>query len=457
MIQTLKSAFQTFGNAWKVPELRTKLLFVFLILVLYRIGAVMPVPFVNSAMMNVYLETMGSGSIFTYLNILSGSAFGNATLFALSVSPYITASIVVQLLDVAFPRWFGGREGRNAEPESKRKKMTFWTRIFTVILAVLTSFGYYMIMKNNGILTSDGETPLGACVIIVCYCTGAALIMWLAEKIEERGIGNGISMILLANILSSVGGIVSNFIYMIQSGFASGVWNGVQNIGLAILSVAITLAIIMLMIYVTGSERRIPVKYAKRVVGRKMYGGQTSHLPLKVNMSGVMPVIFASSIVALPSTVLGFIYGATVPEGFWDVVVRMFNPNSDLWYVYTILLFVLIVMFSYFYTTISFDPDEVANNLQRQGGQIPGIRQGSPTADYIRRILRKITLMGALFLSFISIFPILVSWIISLFGITFASIAFGGTSLLIVVGVIQETAREIEAQLTMRNYKGFLK
>lgn len=457
MIQTLKSAFQTFGNAWKVPELRTKLLFVFLILVLYRIGAVMPVPFVNSAMMNVYLETMGSGSIFTYLNILSGSAFGNATLFALSVSPYITASIVVQLLDVAFPRWFGGREGRNAEPESKRKKMTFWTRIFTVILAVLTSFGYYMIMKNNGILTSDGETPLGACVIIVCYCTGAALIMWLAEKIEERGIGNGISMILLANILSSVGGIVSNFIYMIQSGFASGVWNGVQNIGLAILSVAITLAIIMLMIYVTGSERRIPVKYAKRVVGRKMYGGQTSHLPLKVNMSGVMPVIFASSIVALPSTVLGFIYGATVPKGFWDVVVRMFNPNSDLWYVYTILLFVLIVMFSYFYTTISFDPDEVANNLQRQGGQIPGIRQGSPTADYIRRILRKITLMGALFLSFISIFPILVSWIISLFGITFASIAFGGTSLLIVVGVIQETAREIEAQLTMRNYKGFLK
>ncbi len=457
MIQTLKSAFQTFGNAWKVPELRTKLLFVFLILVLYRIGAVMPVPFVNSAMMNVYLETMGSGSIFTYLNILSGSAFGNATLFALSVSPYITASIVVQLLDVAFPRWFGGREGRNAEPESKRKKMTFWTRIFTVVLAVLTSFGYYMIMKNNGILTSDGETPLGACVIIVCYCTGAALIMWLAEKIEERGIGNGISMILLANILSSVGGIVSNFIYMIQSGFASGVWNGALNIGLAILSVAITLAIIMLMIYVTGSERRIPVKYAKRVVGRKMYGGQTSHLPLKVNMSGVMPVIFASSIVALPSTVLGFIYGATVPKGFWDVVVRMFNPNSDLWYVYTILLFVLIVMFSYFYTTISFDPDEVANNLQRQGGQIPGIRQGSPTADYIRRILRKITLMGALFLSFISIFPILVSWIISLFGITFASIAFGGTSLLIVVGVIQETAREIEAQLTMRNYKGFLK
>ena len=457
MIQTLKSAFQTFGNAWKVPELRTKLLFVFLILVLYRIGAVMPVPFVNSAMMNVYLETMGSGSIFTYLNILSGSAFGNATLFALSVSPYITASIVVQLLDVAFQRWFGGRDGRNEEPESKRKKMTFWTRIFTVILAVLTSFGYYMIMKNNGILTSDGETPLGACVIIVCYCTGAALIMWLAEKIEERGIGNVISMILLANILSSVGGIVSNFIYMIQSGFASGVWNGVLNIGLAILSVAITLAIIMLMIYVTGSERRIPVKYAKRVVGRKMYGGQTSHLPLKVNMSGVMPVIFASSIVALPSTVLGFIYGATVPKGFWDVVVRMFNPNSDLWYVYTILLFVLIVMFSYFYTTISFDPDEVANNLQRQGGQIPGIRQGSPTADYIRRILRKITLMGALFLSFISIFPILVSWIISLFGITFASIAIGGTSLLIVVGVIQETAREIEAQLTMRNYKGFLK
>ena len=456
MIQTLKSAFQVFGNAFKVPELRKKLLFVGLILILYRIGAVMPVPFVDSAMMNVYFQSLGDGSIFTYLNMLSGSAFASATLFALSVSPYITSSIVLQLLDVAFPRLFGGAEGRQADPEKKRKRMTVGTRITTVILAVLTSFGYYMIMKNNGILTAEGETTLGAVVIITCYCAGAALIMWLAEKIEEHGIGNGISMILLANILSSMGGVVSQFIYMIQSGFAAGVWYGIGNIGLAILSVAITLAIVVFVIWITGSERRIPVKYAKRVVGRKMYGGQSSHLPLKVNMSGVMPVIFASSIVSLPATILGFIYGQRIPKGFPDVLNRLFNPSSDLWYVYAIVLFLLILAFAYFYVTISFDPVEVANNLQKQGGQIPGIRQGTPTAEYIKRILSKITLMGAFFLAFISIFPVIVSQIVALFGGTFASIAFGGTSLLIVVGVIQETTREIEAQLTMRNYKGFL-
>ena len=459
---------QTLRNAFKVPELRSKLLFVGLILILYRVGATMPVPFVDSAMMNLYLNGLGSGSIFTYLNMLSGSAFGNATLFALSVSPYITASIVLQLLDVAFPRWFGGRD---ADPQEKRKKMTFWTRIVTVLLAILTSVGYYMIMRQNGILTPDGEEILGAIVIVTCYCAGAALIMWLAEKIEERGIGTGISLILLANILSGMGGTVQSFISMIQSGFAADQSNaaastpvttyyGILNIALAVLSILITVAIIYFMVWITGSERRIPIKYAKRVVGRKMYGGQSSHLPMKVNMSGVMPVIFASSIISIPATILGFIYGTSINEKTNPVayfINQMFSPVGSWWsLIYMALLFLLILGFSYFYITISFDPVEVANNLQKQGGQIPGIRQGTPTAEYIKRILNKITLMGAFFLAFISIFPALVSWGVDMLGGTFASIAFGGTSLLIVIGVIQETARELEAQLTMRNYKGFL-
>ena len=448
---------QTLRNAFKVPEIRNKLLFVGLILILYRIGAVMPVPFVNSAMMNVYLEGLGAGNFFTYQNLLSGSAFGQATLFALSVSPYITASIVLQLLDVAFTSWFGGKD---ADQETKRKKMTVWTRVATVILAIVTSIGYYFILKNNGILLEEGTTLLGAIVIITCYCAGASLIMWLAEKIEEHGIGNGISMILLANILSATGGIVLSFKSMIESGFAAGAGWGILNIALALISVLVTVAIIFFMVFVTGSERRIPIKYAKRVVGRKMYGGQASHLPLKVNMSGVMPVIFASSIISIPATIIVFMYGASVTQSAHPVayfINQMFTPSGTWWsLIYMALLFLLILGFSYFYVTISFDPTDVANNLQKQGGQIPGIRQGTPTAEYIKRILSKITLMGAFFLSFIAIFPVLVEFIITLCNGTFASIAFGGTSLLIVIGVIQETAREIEAQLTMRNYKGFL-
>ncbi len=461
--------FQTLRNAFKVPELRNKLLFVGLILILYRIGAVMPVPFVDSQAMNAQLEMMGSGSFFNYMNILSGSAFGYGTLFALSVSPYITSSIVLQLLDVAFPRWFGGP---TADPQEKRKKMTVWTRVITILLAILTAWGYYAMMKNYGVLDTQGETLLGAIVIIVCYCAGAALIMWLAEKIEEKGIGNGISLILLANILSSAPNVVSSFITMIQNGFAdkdNPTFWGIFYIVMAVLSLAATLAIVMFVIWITGSERRIPVKYAKRVVGRKMYGGQSSHLPLKVNMSGVMPVIFASSIISLPVTIIS-LFGAA-DHKFWKYVYAifspLFNPNSVensttvsgahwLNLFYMLLLFLLILGFSYFYVTISFDPNEVANNLQKQGGQIPGIRQGTPTAEYIKKILSKITLMGAFFLSFIAIFPPLVSWVVTISGGTFANIAFGGTSMLIVIGVIQETTREIEAQLTMRNYKGFL-
>ncbi len=466
---------QTLRNAFKVTEIRNKLLFVALILILYRIGAVMPVPFVNSALMNATLTNqLGSASIFGYLNALSGGAFGTATLFALSVSPYITSSIVLQLLDVAFPSWFGGKDGRNADPEAKKKKMTLWTRVVTVLLAILTSWGYYNIMLNYesqgfNILSDTGETTLGAIVIIVCYCAGAALIMWLAEKIEEKGIGNGISMILLANILASTIGSVASFISFIDLGIHTGVVQAIVNIVLSVLSLALTIAIVVFVIWITGSERRIPIKYAKRVVGRKMYGGQSSHLPLKVNMSGVMPVIFASSIITLPATIIALVFkGQPTPANpfpYW--LNQAFSPTGSWWsLIYMALMFLLILGFSYFYILISFDPVEVSNNLQKQGGQIPGIRQGTPTAEYIKKILSKVTLMGAFFLSFIAVFPTLISWGLGMLSVgfpetlgflgSFPSLAFGGTSLLIVVGVIQETAREIEAQLTMRNYKGFL-
>ena len=467
---------QTLRNAFKVTEIRNKLLFVGLILLLYRIGAVMPVPFVDSAVMNATLSNqLGEASIFGYLNALSGGAFGTATLFALSVSPYITASIVLQLLDVAFPSWFGGKDGRNADPEAKRKKMTLWTRVVTVLLAILTAWGYYNIMLNYerqgfNILNEHGETPLGAIVIIVCYCAGAALIMWLAEKIEEKGIGNGISMILLANILASVVGSVASFISFIRVGVLTSWVQAIINIALAVVSVALTIAIVVFVIWITGSERRIPIKYAKRVVGRKMYGGQSSNLPLKVNMSGVMPVIFASSIITLPATIIALAYQGVPTQKDHPIayfINQLFSPTGSWWsLVYMALMFLLILGFSYFYIVISFDPVEVSNNLQKQGGQIPGIRQGTPTAEYIKKILSKVTLMGAFFLSFIAVFPTLISWGLGMlsaafptqlgFLASFPSLAFGGTSLLIVVGVIQETFREIEAQLTMRNYKGFL-
>lgn len=472
---------QTVRNAFKIPELRRKLLFVGLILLLYRIGAVIPVPFVDSTQMGAYFESLGSGSIFNYLDILAGGAFSNATLFALSVSPYITSSIVLQLLDVAFPSLFGGKEGRNADPEFKRKRMTVGTRITTIILAVLTSTGYYMIMRNNKVLSDaamgtyvDGSYVMNATswlcaiVIITSYCAGAALIMWMAEKIEEKGIGNGISMILLVNILASLTSTGKQFYSFIYNGFHLGngefsVGWGICNILLSLLSIAITIAIVVFVIWITGSERRIPVTYAKRVVGRKMYGGQKQNLPLKVNMAGVMPIIFASSIVSLPATIIGFmgLSSLSSTEAAKHPVANFFNNAFSItgspWnIIYMVLMFLLIIAFSYFYILISFDPVEVANNLQKQGGQIAGIRQGTPTAEYIKKILSRITLMGAFFLAFIAIFPMLVQWILQLCNVSFPSIAFGGTSLLIVVGVIQETARELEAQLTMRNYKGFL-
>ena len=435
--------FQTFKNAFKIPDLRNKILFTLFIILLYRIGVAVPVPYIQTGIENVF----GSGSIFDYLNLLSGGALEQATLFALGVSPYINASIIIQLLAIAIP----ALEKLSKEGEEGRKKLDSITRYVTVALALVTSFGYYMLMKNYNAVTNTGAFT--AVVIIACYCAGAALVMWLAEKIDEKGIGNGISMILFANIISR---LPSMFRTMWNTAYG---W--MQKGGLGILwgvlfilcIIAFMIALVGVVVFLTESERKIPVQYAKRVVGRKMYGGQSSVLPIKLNMTGVMPIIFASSICSLPATIMMFIKEPTT-VGFGKSVYNFFKNISDpTSIVYVIVYFILIIAFAYFYIAISFNPVEVANNLKKNGGFIPGIRPGKPTSDYISKILSKITLIGAIYLGVIAIFPMILTMISKS---TFQGIMFGGSSLLIVVGVALETTREIEAQMTMRHYKGFL-
>lgn len=428
--------FQTLKNAWKVPELKSKLLFTLVIVILYRIGSVLPVPYVDPNVLETFNQ-VSAGSIFQYLNILSGDAFGRASLFALNVSPYITSSIVIQLLTIAIP----ALENLAKEGDEGKKKITALTRLVTVGLALITAIGYAIYLKNGGMLVS-GVNAFHMVVIIACYCAGAALVMWLAEKINENGIGNGISMILFAGIVARGPAIVSSlWSMMIKDGKFS-----ILGLLLVILSLAISLAIVGFVVFMTNSERRIPIQYAKKTVGRKMYGGQASNLPIKLNMAGVMPIIFANSIVAIPATIAAFFPNS----GFWKGVNNVFNYTSPL---YMIIFFALLIAFSYFYIAISFNPIEVANNLKKNAGAIPGIRPGRPTSDYITRVLNRITLIGAFFLSFIAIFPMIVN---AVSGGSFAGLAFGGSSLLIVVGVALETVRDLEAQMSLRHYKGFL-
>ncbi len=437
--------FQTIKNAWNVPELRKKILFTLLIILLYRLGANIPVPYVSDTVVSSFNQ-MAAGSIFQFMNILSGDAFAKATLFALSVSPYITSSIVIQLLTVAIPAL-----ERMSKDEDGKKKITTITRIVTVVLALVTAFGYARILESYGMLSfasGDEGYVFKYVVIIACFCAGAALIMWLAEKINEHGIGNGISMILFANIIASLPTTAFNLIGMIVDG---GKFNWVGLVT-AIVTVVVILAVVVFVVWFTNSERRIPVQYAKRVVGRKMYGGQSSNLPLKLNMTGVMPIIFANSIVAIPATIAAFFPGAK-----W---LQWINENFNYYtWPYLVVFLGLIIAFAYFYTLISFNPVEVSNNIRDNGGAVPGIRPGKPTAQYVQKILNRITLIGAVFLCIVAGLPMVVTIIdyaIHDGVITLGALAFGGSSLLIVVGVALETMHELEAQLTMRNYKGFL-
>lgn len=474
MLQTLK-------NAWNTKDIRNKLLFTLFILMLYRIGTVIPVPFVEA---NNFASTL-SGTILDYMNTLSGGSLGNMTLFALGVQPYINSSIIIQLLAVVFPKL-----GEIAKDD--KKTMGYITRITTVVLAIITAVGYYFLLKSGGYLTKPAlESDIAwlyGVVIVACYTAGASLVMWLGERINEKGLGNGVSVILFANIIASVPNFVINLVKFVSNTYTypDKAWMyGIISTAFALILVAGLLALIAFIIFVTGSERRIPVQYAKKVVGRKMYGGQSSNLPIKLNMTGVMPVIFASSIVSFIPTIFQILMnmGVVTESGTpgWYKFSELLGSDGV---IYPIALFLLIIGFAYFYTQITFDPVEVANNLKKQGGAIPGIRQGRPTADYIKKILNKITLAGALFLGVIAVLPIILGphvlqhffeWIIgaayeiesgyeSLYASYISSQAssltsvftFGGTTLLIVVGVAIELYRELEAQLTMRNYKGFL-
>ena len=426
---------QTLRSAWKIEEIRRKILFTLLIVLLYRLGNSIPVPYVNVAALQQYFTYM-QNTVLGLLDVMSGGAFSNATIFALSIQPYINASIIIQLLCIAIPAL---ERMSKDEGEEGKKKIASITRYSTVVIGLLQGFAYYMLIKNNGILVSDVQSSVwAAIVIILTFTSGSALIMWLGEQITEHGIGNGISMILFASIISRFPVSIVNTVRNCIAGRLA--W------WVAVLMYLGALAIIVLIVYVNDAERRIPVQYAKRVVGRKMYGGQSTHLPMKVNMSGVMPIIFAQSIASLPATIAAF-----SGKGSDSWFMKAFDTSSI---TYAIIYFLLIIFFAYFYSTIQFNPIEVANNLKKNGGYIPGFRPGKPTSEFIQRVLNKITLFGALYLGIIAVVPILVSHFSSSASLT--GLSLGGTSIIIVVGVALETVRTLEGELLMRNYKGFL-
>ncbi len=425
---------QTIRKAWGIPELRKKIVFTLLILLIFRIGNAIPVPYIDTATLKTYLDTM-SGTVLGLYNVMSGGAFAEATVFALGVQPYINSSIIIQLLTIAIPAL--ERLARDGG-EAGKKKIASITRYATVAIALLQGFGYYVICKNYSILEQQGIWP--ALVIIVSFVAGSSFVMWLGEQVNEFGVGNGISIILFAGILSRVPNMITMAInYIAGKGSIGYLW-----IALLVLGV---LAMIVLIVHVNEAERRIPVQYAKRQVGRKMYGGQASTLPMKVSMSGVLPIIFAQSIASLPATIWAFIgtpAEGTVGRSIYDAI----DTKSVL---YLIAYFLMIIGFSYFYATIQFNPVEISNNLKRNGGFIPGFRPGKPTSDFIAKVLNKITLFGAIYLGIVAICPLIVGKALGN-----QSLAIGGTSVIIVVGVALETVRALESQMMMRQYKGFL-
>ena len=428
---------QTIKNAWRVPELRKKIIFTLVIILLYRIGNAIPVPYVNAEQLTAYFASQ-QNTVLGMLNVMSGSALSQATIMALSIQPYINASIIIQLLCIAIPAL---ERMSKDEGEEGKKKIASITRYSTVAIGLLQGFAYYMLIKNYNLLDSDATGNVWAAIVIILTLTsGSALVMWLGEQVTEFGIGNGISIILFANIISR---LPVSIITTVQN-----IINGSLKWWAALLVYIGAIVLIVLIVFVNDAERRIPVQYAKRVVGRKIYGGQSTHLPMKVNMSGVLPVIFAQSIASIPATIAAFTGKTT--ETSW--VLRVFDTSSI---TYAIIYFLLIIFFAYFYSTIQFNPIEVANNLKKNGGYIPGYRPGKPTSEFIQNVLNRITLFGAIYLGIIAVVPILISHFSS--SITsLTGLSMGGTSIIIAVGVALETVRALEAQLLMRNYKGFL-
>ena len=437
---------QTLINAWKIKDLRMKILYTIFIILVFRIGAQITVPYVNQDVVAAVLN--GSDNVFFgYVNMLTGGAFSNATIFAMSITPYINASIIIQLLCIAIPAL--ERMVKEGGPEGQKKQMAL-TRYTTVALGLLQGLVYYITLSGNGMFVTNAagvkeyviQNPnlWKAIVIILSFTAGTAMVMWLGEKITEKGIGNGISVILFAGILAQVPSVAVTAYQNVK--------NGSLPVWLLALLLAFMIVAIAFVVFFNNAERRIPVNYAKRVVGRKVYGGQTSYIPMKVAMTGVMPIIFASSITSLPMIIFAFL-----PEfesgSFWAVVKAWTSTQKPL---YPIIYFLLIVAFSFFYAYTQFNPLEVANNIKNNGGTVPGIRQGRPTADYISKILKRLTLIGAFFLGVVAIVPILMSYGSQ----TLGGLALGGTTLLIVVGVALDTVKTLEAQMMMRHYKGFL-
>jgi len=423
--------FQTLANAWKIPELRKKILYTIGLLVIFRFGSIIPVPGLDASVLQA-LVAEGSNSLFGFFDTISGGAFGNATIFAMSITPYINSSIIMQLLTIAIP----ALERLSKEGEEGRKKIATYTRYLTVILAFVQASGLYAALQGSVAQTGF----LSFITITLTFTAGTAFLMWLGEKITEKGVGNGISLIIFSGIISRADDGVKALISYMQGKMFS-FW----SIAAVVLFLVLAVAIVGFVVTINAGERRIPVQYAKRVVGRKMYGGQSTHIPLKVCMAGVIPIIFAMSILSFPATIVQ-LFNAN-PTGFWRSFLNLFNTDS---WLYAIVYFMLIIFFTYFYTSIQFNPIEMANNMKANGGFVPGIRPGRPTSEYISKVLSRVTLIGAIALGIVALIPIVLS------NVTSMNIGIGGTSILIVVSVALETVNQLESQMLMRHYKGFL-
>ena len=415
--------FKTLRDAWKIPELRKKLMFTMAMLLIYRVCQAIPLPVVDAHSIAETLSAVMESTVLGLYDMMSGSALSQASVLALGIQPYINSSIIIQLLTVAIPAL---ERMAKEEGEEGKKKINNITRYTTVGLAVLLGYGYYtMLVSYNLVPNANFWTGL---VAVMAFTAGSSFVMWMGEQITEHGIGNGISMILFANIVSSLPATFSRLIGL--------KWYWAVTMGV------ILVALVVFIIFINDAERRIPVQYAKRVVGRKVYGGQSTNLPIKVSMSGVLPVIFAQSICSIPATIATFT-GNT--DGWW--YINVFSSTS---WVYLVIYGLMIFFFSWFYSQIQYDPVEISNNLKKNGGFIPGFRPGKPTADFIKKVIAKIVIFGAVYLAIVAMLPMIAGII------TKSNLAIGGTSIIIVVGVALETVKALEAQMLMRHYKGFL-
>ncbi|HIU56597.1 MAG TPA: preprotein translocase subunit SecY [Candidatus Ornithomonoglobus merdipullorum] len=437
---------ETIRNAWKIPDLRRRILFTLFMLIVFRFGAHIPVPYLSAEAMQAFLAGGGGGmDLFNLFDTFTGGAFSNATVLAMGVSPYINASIIIQLLTVAIP----SLERLAKEGVEGRKKINKITRYLGIILAFVQGAGLYVTLYNMGSAITN-PSVVTFFIIVLTFTAGTAFIVWIGEQITEKGLGNGVSMIIFAGIVSRIPSAGRSIFNTYVSG------TGYSPLGIieALVILVVAIAAIVLVVYFTNAERRIAVQYAKRVVGRKMYGGQSTNIPIKVAAGGVMPIIFASSIMAFPSTIVRLLNGGNVPTtGIGGTILNCLSSTGPVWttVVYCILYFLLIIFFTYFYSTIQFNPIEMSNNIKKSGGYIPGIRPGKPTSDFISRITSRLNLIGSLFLGIIAVLPVIIGSITGNM-----SLQIGGTSLLIMVGVALETVRQIESQMVLRHYKGFL-